>query len=108
MSIERRTEPRLPARLAITVSVGGRSVLAYSQNLSGSGAFLSCDQPIDHHDTLELRFSVPTDPTPIAVTAEVRWLAKDADGTLTGVGVRLGAMRPREMRAWTRFLRTLK
>lgn len=108
MSIDRRTEPRLPARLAITVTVGGRSVLAYTQNLSGSGAFLLCDEPMDDASKLDLRFSVPTDPTPIAVTAEVRWLAKDPDGTVIGVGVRLGAMHPREMRAWTRFLRTLK
>ena len=40
--------------------------------------------------------------------AEVRWVSKDADGSLLGVGVRLGRMRPREMRAWARYLRTLK
>ena len=108
MSIDRRAEARLPARLAITVSVGGRSVLAYSENISGSGAFLVCDEPIDDRGTLGLRFSVPTDQEPIAVTAEVRWVAKAPDGAVVGVGVRLGAMHPREMRAWTRYLRTLR
>ena len=106
--IDRRAEPRKAARLAITVAVAGRSVLAYSQNVSGSGVFLECLEPIEHGATLHLRFSVPTDPEPIAVDAEVRWVSKDADGSWLGVGVRIGMMRPREMRAWARYLRTLK
>jgi hypothetical protein len=106
--IERRSEPRLAARLAITVGLGERSFLAYSQNVSGSGAFLECAESIEHGATLDLRFAVPNDPEPIATSAEVRWVARNADGTRLGVGIRLGALRPREMRAWARFLRTLR
>lgn len=108
MPQDRRAEPRYPARIAVTVQLAEGSVLAYSQNLSVSGAFLECDAAVAERDAVELRLPAHVGIDPIVVGAEVRWVARGPEGEVVGIGVRFAGMRARDMRAWTRYIRTLK
>jgi len=103
MTKERRAEPRFEARLAISLSGEGHDALVFSRNLSVSGAYLECREPLSYGEVVELRLAVPTDPEPIAVSAEVRWVTQEGRGEVNGAGVRA-----RQMRAWTKYIQGLR
>jgi hypothetical protein len=53
--------------------------------------------------TVEVRFKVPTQPEPIEVGAEVRWLESGSAERKPGVGIRFHGLRARDVWALNRF-----
>jgi Tfp pilus assembly protein PilZ len=50
-----------------------------------------------------VRFQIPTQPEPIEVSGEVRWVEPGAAGQPSGMGIRFQGLRAREVWALNRF-----
>jgi uncharacterized protein (TIGR02266 family) len=98
----RRTDPRYVRRLLVEISWEGGRVEAQSRNLSLGGMFIETDAPFPLETTIALRFRVPTQPEPVEVTGEIRWVEKGVAGPV-GVGVRFHGLRARDVWALNRF-----
>jgi hypothetical protein len=52
---------------------------------------------------LQIRFRIPTQPEPIEVSGEVRWVEPGEGDQLPGMGIRFQGLRAREVWALNRF-----
>lgn len=102
----RRTDPRYDRRIEVDLSAEGKRSSAVTKNISLGGMFVETLEPLTVGTTLQVRFKVPTQPEPIEVTGEVRWIERGAPGKLTGMGVRFQGLRAREVWALNRFFQT--
>lgn len=78
---------RAEVEIAIDCEMRGESFVATSMNIGLGGLFVVTDRRLEVGDRINLRFQLPDQPRPIAVTAEVKWLRRDQGRTL-GVGLR--------------------
>lgn len=72
---ERRSAPRVPARLRINYGVEGRDVLTdYSVNLSSGGVFIETTEALPADTPLFLEFSLPESGKTIRCKGRVAWV----------------------------------
>ena len=54
---------------------------------------------------MQLRFQLPTQPEPVEVAGDVRWVVKK-EGSHVGVGIRFQGLRARDVWALNQFFQT--
>lgn len=102
----RRTDPRYERRVEVEILVNGKVITAVSRNLSLGGMYLESDEVLPAQTTIQVRFRVPTQPEPVDVTAEVRWVEKATEGKPAGMGIRFHGLRARDVWALNRFFQS--
>jgi uncharacterized protein (TIGR02266 family) len=99
----RRTDPRYARRLEVEVLAGELRQVATTRNISLGGVFVETTEPLPLQTRLQIRFRIPTQPEPIEVGGEVRWVEPAAGDLLPGMGIRFQGLRAREVWALNRF-----
>jgi uncharacterized protein (TIGR02266 family) len=99
----RRTDPRYARRLDVEIITGDRTLSATTGNISLGGVFLETTEVFPLQSRLQIRFRIPTQPEPIEVIGEVRWIDPGGANQVAGVGVRFQGLRAREVWALNRF-----
>jgi hypothetical protein len=56
--------------------------------------------------TIQVRFRVPTQPEPIDVTGEIRWVEAGGAGQAAGMGIRFHGLRARDVWALNRYFQS--
>jgi uncharacterized protein (TIGR02266 family) len=102
----RRTDPRYERRLEVEMVADGKRHLGHSRNISLGGMYVESLDVLPVQTTLQIRFRVPTQPEPIDVTGEVRWVERGAAEQVAGMGVRFHGLRARDVWALNRFFQT--
>lgn len=99
----RRTDPRYARRLDVEVIAGDQKRAATTVNISLGGLFVETTEAFPLQTRLQVRFKIPTQPEPIEVSGEVRWVEPGAAGQPSGMGIRFQGLRAREVWALNRF-----
>ena len=99
----RRTDPRYARRLDVEVIAGDVKRAATTVNISLGGLFVETNEPFPLQTRLQIRFKIPTQPEPIEVTGEVRWVEPGSGDQPSGMGIRFQGLRAREVWALNRF-----
>lgn len=94
-----RGRPRPERRVAVKFRPAGAphsdSVVAHTHDIGVGGAYIATDRPAAVGSRLEVEIEVPGPASPIALSAEVRWVA-NADrmiaGREAGMGVKFAAL----------------
>src|SRR5512136_2418807 len=86
----RRTDPRYARRLDVEVIAGSRTHTATTGNISLGGVFLETSETFPLQSRLQIRFRIPTQPEPIEVTGEVRWVEPGGPNQAAGIGDPIG------------------
>ncbi len=102
----RRTDPRYARRLDVELTLEGRRLTAVSRNVSLGGMFLETSEALPLQATVTVLFRVPTQPEPIEVTGDVRWVENATGDAPAGAGVRFHGLRARDVWALNRFFQT--
>lgn len=103
----RRIDPRYDRQLEIEVMFEGKKQISQSQNISLGGLFLESPVALPIGTTVQLRFQLPTQPEPVEVAGDVRWIVKkEGPGEKTGVGIRFQGLRARDVWALNRYFQT--
>lgn len=102
----RRTDPRYNRRIDVEVKGSGKQFSAQTRNLSLGGMFIESTELLPIQSTVELRFSLPAQPEPVEVTAEVRWIERGDGGVAAGMGVRFHGLRARDVWAFNRLFQS--
>ena len=85
------------------ITADGKRHVGHSRNISLGGMFVETGEALPVQTTIQVRFRVPTQPEPIDVTGEIRWVEPGATGQLSGMGVRFHGLRARDVWALNRF-----
>jgi uncharacterized protein (TIGR02266 family) len=99
----RRTDPRYARRLDVEIVAGDRTLAATTGNISLGGVFIETSETFPMQSRLVIRFRIPTQPEPIEVTGEVRWIEAGGPEQAAGLGIRFQGLRAREVWALNRF-----
>ena len=102
----RRTDPRYDRRVEVEIVAEGKTHQGRTRNISLGGMYVETSDQIAIGTTVQVRFRVPTQPEPVDVTADVRWLERGAEGRLAGIGLRFHGLRAREVWALNRFFQS--
>lgn len=102
----RRTDPRYLRRLEVELLVAGERYHGLSRNISLGGLFVELDAALPLGAKVDVRFRVPTQPEPIEVSGEIRWIEPHSPDRPAGVAVRFQGLRAREVWALNRFFQT--
>jgi uncharacterized protein (TIGR02266 family) len=102
----RRADRRYDRRLEVEIAVDGTSFQTYTRNVSLGGVYLIADRPVRFGSKVKLKFVVPTQPEPIEVEGEVRWV-ESADAGTQGIGIQFGGLRARDVWALNKFFETV-
>ena len=100
----RRTDPRYARRLDVEIVSGNRTYSATTGNISLGGVFVETSDSLPLQSRLQIRFRIPTQPEPIEVTGEVRWIEPGGADQAAGMGIRFQGLRAREVWALNRLL----
>jgi uncharacterized protein (TIGR02266 family) len=101
----RRIDPRYERQLDVEVVSEGKKHVSKTVNISLGGLFLDSAVPLEIGTTVQLRFSLPTQPEPVEVAGDVRWVVKK-DGTHSGIGIRFQGLRARDVWALNQFFQS--
>ena len=55
---------------------------------------------------MQLRFQLPTQPEPVEVAGDVRWVVKRGAGDQSGIGIRFQGLRARDVWALNRYFQS--
>jgi uncharacterized protein (TIGR02266 family) len=102
----RRTDPRYDRCVDVEIRAGSREIRAKSRNLSLGGMFVESTELLPAQTAVEVRFRIPTQPEPVDVAGEVRWVEAGKDGGPGGMGIRFQGLRARDVWALNRFFQT--
>jgi uncharacterized protein (TIGR02266 family) len=102
----RRTDPRYDRQLDVDVKAGSKEFTGRTRNLSLGGMYLETNELLPELSTIDVRFRVPTQPEPIEVTGEVRWVERGPGDRRPGLGIRFHGLRARDVWALNRFFQT--
>jgi uncharacterized protein (TIGR02266 family) len=102
----RRIDPRYERQLEVEVSFEGKKQVSQSQNISLGGLFLIAHAPLPIGATVQLRFTLPTQPEPVEVAGDVRWVVDKGSGGESGIGIRFQGLRARDVWALNRFFQS--
>jgi len=89
--------------LDVELTSGEEKLTATTGNISLGGLFVETDRTFPLQTRLQIRFRIPTQPEPIDVSGEVRWIEQGGPGQPAGIGVRFQGLRAREVWALNRF-----
>jgi uncharacterized protein (TIGR02266 family) len=78
---------RAPVEVPVDLELSGQSFVATSANVGVGGLFVATDRRFHIGDQVNLRFTLPGQAQPIAVTGEVQWLYGH-QGRAMGMGLR--------------------
>jgi len=98
----RRADRRYERRVAIEIVNDGARASAVTRNISLGGVFVEIDQALPLGAKVALSFRVPTQPEPIEVAGQVRWMETE-EGRMRGVGIRFEGLRARDVWALNKF-----
>jgi uncharacterized protein (TIGR02266 family) len=101
----RRIDPRYERQLDVEVLSDGKKQTSRTVNISLGGLFLESAAALELGDAVQLRFQLPTQPEPVEVSGDVRWVVKK-DGGATGIGIRFQGLRARDVWALNQFFQT--
>jgi uncharacterized protein (TIGR02266 family) len=101
----RRIDPRYERQLDVEVVSEGKKHTSRTVNISLGGMFLDSAAPLEIGATVQLRFALPTQPEPVEVAGDVRWVVKK-DGANNGIGIRFQGLRARDVWALNQFFQT--
>lgn len=99
----RRIDPRYERQLEVEVAYEGKKHVTQTQNISLGGLYLDAPAPLPIGVTVQLRFSLPTQPEAVEVAGDVRWVVKKGSGDESGIGIRFQGLRARDVWALNRF-----
>lgn len=99
----RRVDRRYPRELSVEWTWEGTRHIGRSRNVSFGGMFLATKLPMPHGARVAVRFTLPTQPEPVEVMAEVRWIAEASSPDGAGLGMRFDGLRARDVWALNRF-----
>ena len=99
----RRTDPRYDRHVDVDIKAGSKEFNGRTRNLSLGGMYLETNELLAEQSTIEVRFRVPTQPEPIEVTGEVRWVERGPGDRKPGLGIRFHGLRARDVWALNRF-----
>jgi uncharacterized protein (TIGR02266 family) len=102
----RRIDPRYERQLEVEVLFEGKKEVSRAHNISLGGLFIDSNLPLAVGTTVQLRFQLPTQPEPVEVAGDVRWVVKKGGGDLSGIGIRFQGLRARDVWALNRFFQT--
>lgn len=102
----RRTDPRYDRRVEVEIRAGSKQITAKSRNLSLGGMFAETEEPLPVQTPVEIRFRIPTQPEPVDVAGEVRWIEAAKPGVPGGMGIRFQGLRARDVWALNRFFQS--
>jgi uncharacterized protein (TIGR02266 family) len=103
----RRTDPRYDRRVDVELSSDGQQIRAVSRNLSLGGMFVETGELLAEQTRVQVRFKVPSQPEPVEVAGEVRWVERSAGPDRpTGMGIRFHGLRARDVWALNRFFQS--
>ena len=100
----RRIDPRYERQLDVEVVADGKKSLSRTVNISLGGLFLESSVPLELGATVQLRFSLPTQPEPVEVAGDVRWVVKREGHQ--GIGIRFQGLRARDVWALNQFFQS--
>jgi uncharacterized protein (TIGR02266 family) len=101
----RRIDPRYERQLDVEVVSEGKKHTSRTVNISLGGMFLDSAAPLEIGATVQLRFALPTQPEPVEVAGDVRWVVK-REGPHNGIGIRFQGLRARDVWALNQFFQT--
>jgi len=101
----RRIDPRYERQLDVEVVADGKKHTSRTVNISLGGLFLDSSTPLELGMTVQLRFQLPTQPEPVEVAGDVRWVVKK-DGNHSGIGIRFQGLRARDVWALNQFFQS--
>jgi len=102
----RRIDPRYERQIPIEIVVEGKRLNGRSRNLSLGGMYLDALEPLAMGAAVHLRFQLPTQPEPVEVAGDVRWIVQKPGVREIGMGVRFQGLRARDVWALNRFFQT--
>ena len=102
----RRTDPRYARRLDVEVIAGNETRTATTGNISLGGLFVETSAIYPLQSRVQIRFRIPTQPEPIEVSGEVRWVEAGGPDQAAGLGIRFQGLRAREVWALNRFFQS--
>ena len=88
------------------MTADGTRHLGQSRNISLGGMFVETADVLQVQTTIQVRFRVPTQPEPIDVTGEIRWVEPGIAGQMSGMGIRFHGLRARDVWALNRFFQS--
>ena len=83
----------------------GKKYTSRTVNISLGGIFLDMTAPLELGATVQLRFQLPTQPEPVEVAGDVRWVVKK-DTAHQGIGIRFQGLRARDVWALNQFFQS--
>jgi uncharacterized protein (TIGR02266 family) len=92
--------------LEVEMTADGTRRTGHSRNISLGGMFVETTELLPVQTTIQVRFRVPTQPEPIDVTGEVRWVESGGTGQPAGIGIRFHGLRARDVWALNRFFQS--
>jgi uncharacterized protein (TIGR02266 family) len=101
----RRIDPRYERQLDVEVVSEGKKHTSKTVNISLGGLFLDSAVVLEIGTTVQLRFTLPTQPEPVEVAGDVRWVVKK-DGVHNGIGIRFQGLRARDVWALNQFFQS--
>lgn len=102
----RRIDPRYDRQLEIEVLFEGKKQTSQTRNISLGGLYLESPTPLPIGTTVQLRFQLPTQPEPVEVAGDVRWVVKKGAGDASGIGIRFQGLRARDVWALNRYFQS--
>lgn len=103
----RRIDPRYDRQLEIEVLFEGKKQISQTRNISLGGLYLESATPLPIGTTVQLRFQLPTQPEPVEVSGDVRWVVKkEGAGETSGIGIRFQGLRARDVWALNRYFQS--
>lgn len=102
----RRIDPRYDRQLEIEVLFEGKKQTSQTRNISLGGLYLESATPLPIGTTVQLRFQLPTQPEPVEVAGDVRWVVKKGAGDSSGIGIRFQGLRARDVWALNRYFQS--
>lgn len=103
----RRIDPRYDRQLEIDVLFEGKKQTSKSVNISLGGLYLESASPLPIGATVQLRFQLPTQPEPVEVAGDVRWVVKkEGSAEQSGIGIRFQGLRARDVWALNRYFQS--
>ena len=84
----RRIDPRYERQLEVEVMYEGKKQTSQTRNISLGGLYLDSLTSLPIGTTVQLRFTLPTQPEPVEVAGDVRWVVKKGTSDASGIGIR--------------------
>jgi uncharacterized protein (TIGR02266 family) len=103
----RRIDPRYERQLEVEVQYDGKKQTSQTRNISLGGLYLDSLTALPIGTTVQLRFTLPTQPEAVEVAGDVRWIVKKGTGDASGVGIRFQGLRAKDVWALNRFFQSV-